>query len=481
MSVASTPPKNVETALWFFKKLIPKRLFAALQPGYHYLLANLGALIYRYPSRKLFVIAVTGTKGKTSTVEFINALLEAAGYRTALLSTVHFKINHQSTPNRFKMTVPGRFFVQKFLREALERGCTHVVMEMSSEAAKQYRHRGIEFDALIFTNLAPEHLEAHGGMENYVRAKLSLAKHLETSRKRPRYIVANADDKYGDDFLKAKAEVRAPYSLKDAEPYTADERGARFFWRGELWSSPVPGVFNLKNIIAALTLGEAMGLSREDMKRAVGALGTVPGRAERVARGQKFGVIVDYAHTPDSLRALYETFGPKVPASKLPPPLEGAPAHPRRICILGNTGGGRDTWKRAEMGKIADEFCDVAILTDEDPYDEEPRSIMEQMAKGFTRTTPRIIENRREAIRAAFKEAREGDVVLISGKGTDPYIMRAHGTKEPWSDRKVAEEELERFIPKKRKRPAAPRKSAGKKEKAPAHARKRKSAPTPAL
>ena len=164
------------------------------------------------------------------------------------------------------------------------------------------------------------------------------------------------------------------------------------------------------------------------MKKALEHVGTIPGRAERVERGQRFSVIVDYAHTPDSLRALYDAYGGS-----------------RKICVLGSTGGGRDRWKRPEMGRIADEFCDVSILTEEDPYDEDPHKIVDDLASGFVRRKPRIIPERRAAIRDALKEAREGDAVLITGKGTDPFIMGPKGGKVPWSDKKIAEEELQKL------------------------------------
>jgi UDP-N-acetylmuramoyl-L-alanyl-D-glutamate--2,6-diaminopimelate ligase len=420
-----------------------RRLFGA----YHLALAYVGAIRWGFPSRKMTVIAVTGTKGKSTVVEIIHAILSEAGCKTASASTIRFCIGRECERNLFKMTMPGRFFLQHFLRRALDAGCTHAVIEMTSEGAVQYRHKGIELDALVFTNLAPEHLESHGGMERYAAAKLSLARHLETSRKRPRIVVANAQDEYGPQFLEARVEERLPFSLREAEPYTADDRGARFFWRGKLLSCPLPGEFNLKNILAALTLCEALGVPFGAMERALSNIRTVPGRAERVERGQPFAVVVDYAHTPDSLRALYQAFGANKGTAEDPSDDTERPAG-RRICVLGSTGGGRDTWKRPAMGAIADEHCDIALLTDEDPYDENPRKIIDDVAKGFTRQKPRVVLNRRKAIREALSEAREGDVVLITGKGTDPYIMRARGEKEPWSDKEVAQEELDRLLSK---------------------------------
>lgn len=408
------------------KKFIPKTLL----DNYHYALAMAGAIFYRHPSKNLFVIGVTGTKGKSTTVELIRTMLEESGLMVASASTINFKIGKESKPNLFKMTMPGRFFLQQFLHEAVTKGVTHVVIEMTSEGARQYRHKGIEMNALVFTNLAPEHLESHGGMEAYAQAKLSIAEHLATSQKRPRYIVANMDDTYGKRFLDIPVETKVPFSLKDAEPYSVDDKSVRFLWRRELFTVPLPGLFNLKNVLACLALGEAMHIPLEVMKRALEHIAPVPGRAERVNRGQQFTVVVDYAHTPDSLRALFEAFKGK-----------------RLISVMGSTGGGRDQWKRPEMGAIADQYCDMIILTNEDPYDEDPQKIMADISKGFSRKKPFIIFDRRAAMREAFREAKPGDTVLITGKGTDPYIMGPKGTKEPWSDKKVAEEELEKLFP----------------------------------
>ncbi len=425
------------------KRLLKKITPAPVLGAYHYGAALLGAVLYRFPSNKLFVIGITGTKGKSTTSELVAAILKEAGYTVALASTIRFAIGHESEPNLFKMTMPGRMYLQQFLRKAVDKDATHAVIEMTSEGAKQYRHKGIALDALIFTNLQPEHLESHGSMEAYAAAKLSLAKGLEESPKRPRYIVANADDKYGKDFLAAKVEVRALFSLKDAEPYSTDEKAVRFVWRrGELFTVPLPGLFNLQNILAALTLTDAMGIPQATIKKALETIAPVAGRAERVEKGQPFTVIIDYAHTPDSLRALYETYSQRTVLK----PAKDGPLKTRKIIgVLGSTGGGRDTWKRPSMGAIAEEYCDVVILTNEDPYDEDPKKIIDEIAKGFTKQKPHVIYDRRKAIREALREAQSGDAVLITGKGTDPYIMGALGAKEPWSDKRVTEEELKKL------------------------------------
>lgn len=408
------------------KELIPKRIIG----WYHFLFAYAGAIVCRFPSKKLFVVAVTGTKGKSTTSELVRALLTAAGHKVALASTVQFKIGEESEPNLFKMTMPGRAYLQKFLRKAVDAGCTHAVIEMTSEGARQFRHKGIELDALIFTNLQPEHIESHGSMEAYAAAKLKLAQHLEESPKRPRYIVANINDTYGENFLNIDVEHHLPFSLQDAEPYTVDDTGVRFVYkRGTLFTAPMPGLFNLRNILGALTLCDALGIPHDILRKTLQHMPAVPGRAESVECGQDFRVVVDYAHTPDSLRALLETYAGK-----------------HIICVMGSTGGGRDQWKRPQMGKIADELASAAILTNEDPYDEDPNKIVREIAGGFLDHKPQIIIDRRDAVAAALKLAKKGSVVLITGKGTDPYIMGPRGSKQVWSDRKIAEEELSKLL-----------------------------------
>lgn len=408
----------------FLHRVVPRFVFDA----YHLAWAHGSAWWYGHPSKKLIVIGVTGTKGKSTTAELIRRLLASTGHKVALASTIRFMIGETEGRNLYKMTMPGRGVLQKFLRDAVHAGCTHAIIEMTSEGTLEYRERGIELDALVFTNIAPEHIERHGSFEAYLDAKLSLARALARSPKRPRIIVANADDAYGHEFLAVGADIQAPFSLTDAEPYTADDKSVRFVWQSALFTVPLPGLFNLKNCLAALTLCRTLGLSAEEMKRALERVEPVAGRAQRIEQGQPFAVVVDYAHTPDSLKALYETY---------------AGANRRIIAVLGSTGGGRDAWKRPEMGKLADQFADIAILTDEDPYDEDPQKIINELRAGFTDRAPRVTLDRRQAIAEALKEAKnQNDAVLITGKGTDPYIMGPHGSKTPWSDAQVAGEEL---------------------------------------
>jgi UDP-N-acetylmuramoyl-L-alanyl-D-glutamate--2,6-diaminopimelate ligase len=420
------------------QKLLPRSLYRALLVPYHALWAWGSAMRYGLPAKKLVVIGVTGTKGKSSVTEMLSAVLEGAGHTVAVSSTIHFKIGATERPNLFKMTLPGRGFIQKFLREAVDAGCTHAVIELTSESALQYRHLFLSLNALVFTNLEKEHLESHGSMEKYFEAKFKLGKALARSEKRPRAIIANADNAYGKKFLALPVEKQIPFSLADASEIRATADGVSFVYEQAPITLSHPGNFSVLNALAAIKTAGFLGIPIETAADALASLARIPGRAERIDAGQDFLAVVDYAHTPDSLKALYDAYADK-----------------RKICVLGNTGGGRDTWKRPEMGRIADEMCDEVILTDEDPYDEDPRAIVDAMAQGMkthmngelgAKDRPRIIMDRREAIRTALSLARTGDAVLITGKGTDPYIMQAHGKKLPWSDAQVVREELAKII-----------------------------------
>ena len=420
----------METVLFYIKKIIPRSVLNQLRPLYHYGLAYIGSLVYRHPSRHLTVIAVTGTKGKSSVTELITHLLDADGKKVASLSTIQFKVGENVRRNLYKMTMPGRLFVQKFLREAVDAGCTHAVIEMTSEGAKQFRHKFIDLDALVFTNLSPEHIESHGSFEKYKSCKLELAKTVFNSPKRPRILVANIDDKHGQDFLDFQVEKILPYSLDDLSLYTLHRDNMSLILDDTTLRVPLVGLFNVYNTLAAITLTRALGVSLKTIEQALHELPPIRGRVEHFyspkSAEKAVTVIVDYAHTPDSLTQLYQAFI-DVP----------------KICILGNTGGGRDTWKRPEMGSIAEKYCDQIILTNEDPYDENPRAIVDSMAKGITNQSKlEIIMDRRLAIRTALKKAPDGGYVLISGKGTDPYIMGPNNTRQIWSDAEVVQEEL---------------------------------------
>ncbi len=379
---------------------------------YHFLLQWMSTVAFGFPAHHLTVIGVTGTKGKSTVCEMLYTIMTVAGRKTALASTVRFATPRSEEPNRYKMTIPGRGFIQRFLARAKRDGATHVIVELTSEGARQHRHRFLELDALVVTNIHPEHIESHGSFEAYVAAKREIVRELERSRKMDRVLVANKDIKETSEFLDARVPRKIAFSKSEI---------------GDAPRVPLPGEMSRMNALAALKTATALGVDEGVARRALESMPAIRGRLEEIKEGQAFKVVVDYAHTSESLGALYVAYPGK------------------KICVLGNTGGGRDRWKRPKMGRIADEECETVILTNEDPYDEDPRAILNEMASGMSRA-PKIVIDRREAIRAALVAAKTGDTVIISGKGTDPFIMGPDGGREPWDDATVVREELKKLL-----------------------------------
>jgi len=417
------------------KELIKKFIPNFLLNFYHYSLALLGAFLYGFPSKKLTVIGVTGTSGKSTVVELTTKILEEAGLKTASLSSIKFKIDKKEWENKLKMTMPGRFKIQKFLKQAVRAGCKYALLEVTSEGIKQYRHKFIDFDVAVLTNLSPEHIESHGSFERYRDAKLKLFK---TCRK---VHIVNLDDKNAEYFLKFPAKEKYLYKIKNQNAkikiINQNEKIIDFL----ISSINLLGGFNLYNAVAAICVGLSQGISLEVCKKVLEKVKGIPGRMEIVAR-EPFTVIVDYAHTPNSLIKVYETIrnskfqfsnSKQAPNSKF--------QKSKMICVLGSCGGGRDKWKRPVLGKIAGKYCKEVIVTNEDPYDEKPMEIIKQVAKGAGHKARKILD-RRKAIRRALKLARPDDVVVITGKGSEPWMCLANGRKIPWDDRQIVREEL---------------------------------------
>ncbi|MBI3046179.1 MAG: UDP-N-acetylmuramoyl-L-alanyl-D-glutamate--2,6-diaminopimelate ligase [Candidatus Harrisonbacteria bacterium] len=391
-----------------------------LRSTYHYLLAWFGSGFYKHPSRKLFVIGVTGTKGKSTVIELINAILESAGKKTAVISSVRFKNDLLSFRNLTGMTMPGRFLLQKLLSEAVQSGCDYAIIEVTSQGILQHRHRFIDFNSVLLTNLEPEHIEAHGSYENYRESKvkffLDAARH---SLKKPKFFFINSEVKDKDYFLKA-----------------AEGKGKIiFFEKSDIRKMKIKtkllGEFNLENIAAAIAFARSQNIDWDTIRSAIETFDGVPGRLEFVQK-IPFSVIIDYAHTPDSLEKVYQTL--KSQKSKI--------KSQKLICVLGAAGGGRDVWKRPVMGEIASKYCDQIILTNEDPFDEDPNQILSEIKSGITKTQFPIskvneIIDRKAAIKKAIQSAEKGDTVIITGKGSEPYLRVANGKKIPWNEREI--------------------------------------------
>ncbi|HJN62289.1 MAG TPA: UDP-N-acetylmuramoyl-L-alanyl-D-glutamate--2,6-diaminopimelate ligase [Candidatus Parcubacteria bacterium] len=388
------------------KKLIPSFLLST----YHWFLALLGAVFYGFPSKELIVIGVTGTNGKSTVINLFTLILQEAGYKTASLSSIKLKIAEKEWPNTLKMTMPGRLKLQKFLREAVKAGCKYAVLEVTSEGIKQHRHKFIDFNTAVFTNLTKEHIEAHGSFEKYKKSKGELFKSCRGTH------VINLDDKNSQYFWQFQANNKIGYSLKDISKF--QPLNLKLF-----------GEFNIYNALAAIQVGLSQGIDLETCKKALEKVKSIPGRMETVIK-KPFMVIVDYAHTPDALEKVYEAIDNHFPNTN------------NKICVLGAAGGGRDKWKRPELGKIADKYCQEIILTNEDPYDEDPKQILSEIESGISNPNLYQILDRRQAINKALGMAKSGDLVVITGKGSEPWMCLAEGKKIPWDDRKIAREEF---------------------------------------
>jgi UDP-N-acetylmuramoyl-L-alanyl-D-glutamate--2,6-diaminopimelate ligase len=405
-----------------------------LKKIYHFTLAWLGDVLYGHPSQSMRVIGITGTKGKSTSVELLAAILEAAGEKVALVSSVHIKVGRTIDRNQTGNSMPGRFFIQKFLNRAQKANCTVAILEVTSQGIVQYRHRFIDFDMAAFTGIHPEHIESHGSFENYKNAKKQFFIDIvKGSVKRDKQFFVNGSSEYAQEFAAAAGGQKVV--LYSRENFINRYLGGDRMKIGNWFESD----FNLENAALVTEMAGACGVNWAVIESTLKTFRGVPGRMEIVATNHpalahakhKFSVIIDYAHTPESLEGLYRFIGSKLIAKQ---------GGGRMICVLGSAGGGRDKWKRPQMGAVADRYCDEIVLTDEDPYDEDPVVIMKDVAAGISVKPYRIIEGRRAAIRRAMELAETGDAVVLTGKGSELWLHQEGGKKIPWSERKIVEE-----------------------------------------
>jgi UDP-N-acetylmuramoyl-L-alanyl-D-glutamate--2,6-diaminopimelate ligase len=435
----------------------------------HKFRAMIAAAIYRFPARKLTVIGVAGTKGKTTVCNLAAKILEEDGKKVAMITTANLEIGREEWLNKVKMTTPPSFFIQNFLRRAVNEKCKFAIIETTSHGLVQYRHWSIPYQIVVLTNLMPDHLDYHKTYQNYRDSHLKLfSPNLKT-------LILNKDDENLKYF--ADKGIKPTYfSLKENTDFSAKEinskeDGISFDLLKENESikinSPLIGEFNAANCLAAAAIGSACQVSLEKIKNALEKVKGVEGRLEKikVSEKQNFEVIVDYAHSPDSLKSFYQTVRPYAKA--------------KIIAVLGACGD-RDKTYRPALGKLAAEFADYVIVTNEDPYSEKPMDIIEQVSQGVeeilmnkeekkSKIKPCLpagrnqksklqfkiqkyfkILDRGEAIKKAIDLAEENDLVLITGKGAEQWIVYgASGEKKvPWDDRKVAREMIKEKLKK---------------------------------
>lgn len=428
----------------FIKKIIPERFILL----YHKFLAIFANFIYRKPSEKLIVIGVTGTSGKSTVVNLIGQILEEAGYSVGWISTLNFKINKKKWLNETKMTMPGRFALQRFLRKMVNQKCQYAIIETSSEGILQYRHLGINYDILVFTNLSPEHIERHKGFENYKKTKGKLFKHLNkcpkkflNNKKIKKIIIVNSDDENAYYFLNFKSDEKYVYGLNKQKinkniisvfPDEIDLKNSEFKIKNYKFKTYLLGKFNIYNSLAAISVALSQKINLSICQKALEKIKEIPGRMQIII-DKPFKVIVDYAHTPDSLEKVYQTLTNLKEKGK------------RLICVFGSAGGGRDKWKRPKFGEISSKYCQEIILTNEDPYDEDPEEIICQIAKGIKNHKFYKIVDRYKAIEKAIDLAQKGDIVIITGKGSEKCIMGPKGKRIPWDDAETVRKIITKF------------------------------------
>ncbi|NQV12297.1 UDP-N-acetylmuramyl-tripeptide synthetase [Candidatus Uhrbacteria bacterium] len=432
-----------------FKQYIPH---SWLQ-GYHLLMAHGAAFYFRYPSNKLHIIGVTGTNGKSSTVQMIGQLLMILGETVGWTTTASFRIADREIVNDQKMTMLGRAQTHKMLREMVKHECKYAIVETSSQGILQHRHVGINYDTVLFTNLTPEHIEAHGGFDNYKATKLRLFKTVASLAKKrlhgkliPKKIIVNLNDQHADEFARFNVDEVVGYGDDDrkifdvhvdkkiiAEKAHLSLAGTAAKIGDEQLKTKLVGSYYLENTMAAVSTVASLGFPIHDVVKAALKLEPIPGRLETFTK-DGVSVIVDYAPEPYSLEALYKAvalFSAK-----------------RIIHVTGSAGGGRDTARRAVIGEMSAKLDDVVIVTNEDPYDEDPMQIIDDIADAAKANGKQDGENlfrildRREAIEKAISMATNGDVVLVTGKGSEPVMAIANGKKVASDDRVFVREIL---------------------------------------
>jgi UDP-N-acetylmuramoyl-L-alanyl-D-glutamate--2,6-diaminopimelate ligase len=395
-------------------------------------LAQMAARFYGHPADQLTMIGVTGTNGKSTTTHIVKEILESNGIRSGLIGTIYHLIGFDRVPATH--TTPESLELQELLARMVGSGCNAAVMEVSSHALHQHRTDTISFDAAVFTNLTQDHLDYHGSMDEYFNAKKRLFDGLDSDA----HAIVNIDDPWGERIVSSCRATVCTYGVDNmlanvrATNVKLSVNGTSFAILEDATeveiTSPLIGLFNVYNVLAAWATGRALGIDREMLHRAVEHVAGVPGRFQRVSSPFGWTAVVDYAHTPDALENVLNTLRTLVDRS----------AGARIITVFG-CGGDRDRSKRPLMGRIASELSDRVIVTSDNPRTEDPDAIIDEVMAGVASATVACETDRRRAIEQALTMAQPGDVVLIAGKGHEDYQII--GTQRvPFDDRRVVEE-----------------------------------------
>ena len=397
-------------------------------------LARMSANFYGNPSHKLRLIGVTGTNGKTTTTHLIRSILEAGGMKTGLIGTIGYMVGDETLPATH--TTPESLELNELLAHMVNRGCTAAVMEVSSHSLALSRVFGLEFSGACFTNLTQDHLDFHGTMEEYFKAKRLLFEGLAHDA----CAVSNADDPYGPRMLEGIAARTLTYSRSTDADVRAREvhmtvagMNLAITYKGKTYDveSRLTGRFNVENILAAYAAGVGLGMTEECARAGISRLSAVRGRFEQIVSPAGWTAVIDYAHTPDALEKCLRTIRDLLPRE-----------NPGRVITVFGCGGNRDRGKRPKMGHIASALSDITVVTSDNPRKEDPGAIIDEIMAGVqSSATVHREEDRRAAIKKALTLAGTGDVVLVAGKGHEDYQVVGE-LKQHFDDR----EEVENFI-----------------------------------
>lgn len=431
------------------KKIVKNIAPEALLLRYHKWKALLATLLFGHPSRNLVIIGITGTKGKSTTANFLWSILHADGKRAGLIGTANIRIANDEQLNHYHMTMPSPFIIQKLLRKMVSKKCEYAILEVTSEGIKQSRHLGIDFDVAVFTNLSPEHLPSHkNSYTQYRSEKEKLFKKLMVSpsktfhgEKIPKISVVNVGNPEGIHFEKFYAPKKITFALGapaelSAQIVSITPEKTSFRIGERIFESSLLGDKNAENALCAIAIARGLGISWESIQKGVSDIKDIPGRMERI-ESSPLSVFVDYAHEEKSMGFIMET------AQRIRQKGE------KIIVLLGAEGGGRDPLKREKMGKIVGAMADFVVISNVDPYEDDPKKIAEDIAvsaenAGKIRGKDLfIVLDRREGIRKALSLAEKGDIVFITGKGAEQSIT-IDGIASEWDDRKVVREELKK-------------------------------------
>ena len=429
---------------------IKQKIPDVFKNSYHFVRSNFAVASNGFPAKDMIIVGITGTKGKTSTANFVWSVLHAGGYKAGLISTAIFRFGSNEEINPYHMTMPDVFVIQKTLNKMKGLGIEIVVIEMTSEGMKQFRHLGIPVDIAIFTNLSPEHLPSHkNNFELYKKAKSKLFLALGKKQKKlrgvsiPKTIIANRDSEHCDYYMQFPADKKITYGIHGGDVRATDimneKTGVSFTANEETFRISIFGAFNVYNALPAIITANIVNIPNEKIKKGLISLAVIPGRMEEINEGQNFTLFVDYAHEPVSVNAILTASKEiKQPGSKI-------------IILFGAEGGGRDTKKRLPMAELCARNADYVIVTDVDAYDDDAQKIVDdvstmvELAGKIRNKNLFAILDRKDAIAKALSLASAGDIVLITGKGAEQTMITNKGPI-PWNEREIVRSLLKESI-----------------------------------